>query len=104
MILVRLFGLLVVLTLLVAMYWSPTLVAFGRRARHRAVIAGLNTLFGWTIVGWLALLAWALAAHAEPEGLPLAPARPLRDYCSRIAFPRARALFAGILPTKLARS
>ena len=44
---------------------SPTMIAFGRRARHVSAITALNTLLGWTIVGWLVAFAWSLVAAPE---------------------------------------
>lgn len=66
MVLVRILELLAGLILLMAMYWAPTLVAFGRRAQHWMIIVLLNSLLGWTIIGWLATLTWSILA--KPEG------------------------------------
>lgn len=43
----------------VPVYFVPTLVA-GTRHRNQAAILALNLLLGWTIVGWVAALVWAL--------------------------------------------
>lgn len=61
---VRLLELLAGFLLLIAMYWSPTMIAFGRRTRDWVPIAIINTLAGWTIVGWLIAFAWSLMARA----------------------------------------
>jgi hypothetical protein len=52
-----------------AIYFAPTLVAFFRRQQNRWLILVLNTLFGWTIVGWIICFAWAARA---PSGAPVA--------------------------------
>ena len=41
-------------------YGLPALVAAYRRHDRSEAIARLNLLLGWTVVGWLVLLAWAL--------------------------------------------
>jgi hypothetical protein len=55
------FGKTIFMALLVAAaYGLPSLVAACRRHRRSERIAVLNLLLGWTIVGWLILLVWAL--------------------------------------------
>jgi len=44
------------------MYWLPTIVAIARHTHSALGIATLNFFFGWTVVGWLLALIWALAA------------------------------------------
>ena len=66
MILVRFLELLAAFLLLAAMYWSPTMIAFGRRAWNWPAIAVVNALLGWTLIGWLIALAWA--AIGAPAG------------------------------------
>ncbi|WP_263372813.1 superinfection immunity protein [Granulicella aggregans] len=50
---------MVTLTVLTLIYFLPTLVA-----THRGHTAGgiliLNLFFGWTGIGWLAMMLWAL--------------------------------------------
>ena len=65
MVLVRVAEVLVGFFVLLWMYWSPTMIAFGRRARHASAIAALNTLLGWTVIGWAAAFVWSLAAGSE---------------------------------------
>jgi hypothetical protein len=54
------------LSLLVA-WLLPVLIAFGRgvRVRTRISIAILSVALGWTVVGWVAALLWALEAPRE---------------------------------------
>jgi len=52
---------MIFLTILVLMYFLPTILA-AHRGRGVAGILLLNLFFGWTIIGWFALLAWVLAA------------------------------------------
>lgn len=50
---------IVVWTLLL-IYMFPTLVAVQRVHPQRASIIIINTMLGWTGLGWLIALAWAL--------------------------------------------
>ncbi|HEY0266717.1 MAG TPA: superinfection immunity protein [Rhizomicrobium sp.] len=55
------------LLFLFAMYWLPTLIAIVRRAPSALGIAALNFFLGWTVVGWIMALVWALAASPQPQ-------------------------------------
>ncbi len=46
-----------------AMYFLPTIIASSRDARSMTAIVLLNFFFGWTGVGWLVALIWALTAE-----------------------------------------
>lgn len=48
-------------------YFIPTVVAANRRHARQGAIALLNALAGWTVVGWLAALIWALAGACRPK-------------------------------------
>ena len=47
-------------------YLAPTVVGALRRHRQLSPIALLNVLLGWTVVGWVAALVWALTPTARP--------------------------------------
>ncbi len=55
-------GLLIILA---ALYFLPTLIALSRQHQNKLAIAALNTLLGWTVVGWVAALVWSLTAVAH---------------------------------------
>ncbi len=42
------------------LYLAPAGVAALRGKRNFAAIATLNLLLGWTVIGWIAALVWAL--------------------------------------------
>jgi hypothetical protein len=42
------------------LYMTPTIVACAREHRQTIAIAKLNILLGWTVIGWVSALAWAL--------------------------------------------
>lgn len=50
-----------------AIYCIPTIVAYVRKHKNITAIIILNLAFGWTFVGWLASLLWALNADIEDE-------------------------------------
>lgn len=43
-----------------ALYFLPSIVAFRGRHENALVILIVNTLFGWTILGWLVCIVLAL--------------------------------------------
>jgi hypothetical protein len=48
-------------------YFAPCWIALARSHRELPAIVVLNLLLGWTVVGWLAAMIWALARlSAEP--------------------------------------
>ena len=51
----------------VALYFLPTLI--GLRKRNAGAIFALNLLLGWTIVGWVIALVWALTKEDVPSAV-----------------------------------
>ena len=41
-------------------YFIPTIIAGGRKKRNSGAIFVLNLLLGWTFIGWVVSLIWAL--------------------------------------------
>jgi Superinfection immunity protein len=50
-----------VMVLLSAAYFIPSVVAFLRAHRSKVAILTLNILLGWSVIGWIVALVWALA-------------------------------------------
>jgi len=48
--------------ILAMIYAIPTIIALLRLHRNLAAIAIVNTFLGWTFLGWVATLAWSVAA------------------------------------------
>ena len=46
-------------------YFAPVLIARGHP--HRAAIFVVNLFFGWTLMGWVGWLAWALIRPRRSE-------------------------------------
>lgn len=50
----------VVALVLLCVYFVPTIVASSRRHADRNAILVLNLFLGWTFVGWVIALVWAV--------------------------------------------
>jgi hypothetical protein len=50
-------------------YFLPTII--GRSKRDAGSIFGLNLLLGWSWIGWLVALVWALKADPPPAISPV---------------------------------
>ena len=50
--------------LLIALYFWPSFVGWGKR--NQGAIFTLNLLLGWTIIGWIVALVWAMTKD-EPQ-------------------------------------
>lgn len=65
-------GILVVL----GFYFFPFLIAWARDHRQVLAIFALNLFLGWTFVGWVIALVWALIRPAEEPILTLTREAP----------------------------
>jgi Superinfection immunity protein len=65
------------LLILAGLYFLPTLIASGRHLPERGAIGVFNLLLGWTIIGWLIALLWAITAPA-PYAVYVQPPYPPR--------------------------
>ncbi len=50
----------------IPIYMLPTIIAGYRDHPNTMAVALLNGLLGWTVLGWLAALAWGFARHRFP--------------------------------------
>lgn len=70
-----------------AMYFLPTYEAASRKHPNIGAIAAVNAFLGWTLVGWVVAIAWALK-RAEPviivpaAPVPTAAATRLCPFCA----------------------
>ena len=46
-------------------YLIPAVVAYMRKHNNRAAIIMLNILLGWTLIGWVGALVWAMTKDVE---------------------------------------
>jgi len=56
---------LVLLALILGLYFIPTFAARGK-PQFKSVLA-LNFFLGWTLVGWVVALAWAVKEESSPR-------------------------------------
>lgn len=47
-------------TMLIFLYFLPSIIAETNKHRQYKAISTLNLLFGWTILGWIISLIWSL--------------------------------------------
>src|SRR3990167_8504312 len=69
----ELIGGLVLVIVAFAIYFLPGLLSTNKR--HTSAILALNLFLGWTLVGWLGALIWALVDERldAPQGLKKCP-------------------------------
>jgi hypothetical protein len=77
-------GVVLLLLFAVAIYFLPGIIAAARHKRNTVSIFALNLFLGWSLIGWVIALVWALAQDAPPPAVyyqgpvyqPQPPARP----------------------------
>ena len=65
---------LFLMLVVIALYFLPALIALNRGHPNKLPIGVLNLLLGWSLIGWVAALVWALVAIAEEQGTEPPPA------------------------------
>lgn len=56
-----------ILPLAIMAYLAPLLIAFERRHRYAWTIGAINVATGWTLIGWVAALVWAVNKDIKNE-------------------------------------
>ena len=51
---------LLLIVLIFALYFLPTLIAFLRQHKNKLAIFLLNLLLGWIVLGWVVSLVWSV--------------------------------------------
>ena len=51
---------LVVVVIVGGLYFLPTIIGFLRNKRNKMAILALNFFLGWSLVGWVISMVWAL--------------------------------------------
>ncbi|HEY0613699.1 MAG TPA: superinfection immunity protein [Candidatus Elarobacter sp.] len=77
--LLAVFLVVVAIVCALALYFVPSVVAFSRRVPHKWGVVLVNVFVGWTVLGWLWSLLWALQNGPRPQipiPEPLAPPSP----------------------------
>jgi hypothetical protein len=60
----------IVVIVVIALYFVPSLVAYNRRSLNRASVLVVNVFLGWTFIGWVVALAMAVSRNVEPPTPP----------------------------------
>jgi hypothetical protein len=63
----NLIGFYVVLIMMFGIYIAPLIIAMVRDHHRLPWIGLVNFAAGWTVVGWIAAVAWSLTAIRQPE-------------------------------------
>jgi ABC-type sugar transport system permease subunit len=50
----------VLITLLSLFYFLPVAIAFNKKRANTGAIFALNLFLGWSLIGWVVALVWAL--------------------------------------------
>lgn len=50
----------IIFILALVLYMLPTIVAIGRQQSNMNAIGVLNLFLGWTFIGWVVALVWAM--------------------------------------------
>ncbi len=58
---------IIFLVVAVPIYFFPAMIAWFRQHQSLAAVIMLNALLGWTVVGWIVILLWALSGPGEAE-------------------------------------
>ena len=58
-------GLILIMLFGLPVYFVPTIIAAVRQTRNLVYIILLNLLAGWTFLGWVAALVWAIVADKK---------------------------------------
>ena len=61
--------------IILVLYFLPTISAYERKKKNTSSIFVINFFFGWTLIGWVIALSWALSkdnkqvitVHTEKE-------------------------------------
>ena len=57
-------------------YFIPGIIAATRRHRKATYIFLVNLFFGWSVLGWIFALVWALRANVAPKAVAVPPPLP----------------------------
>jgi hypothetical protein len=63
-------------------YFLPTIVAMARGKTNLTGILIVNLLFGWSVIGWIVALIWAVSTERVDQ-VRYAQAVPQSRFCTR---------------------
>lgn len=79
-------GIFILYALGLCLYFTPAFLAAGKK-RNSTAIFGLNLLLGWTVLGWIGALVWALSKddpQPTAEAIENAPTGNIVDEIERL--------------------
>jgi hypothetical protein len=56
-----------IIILLLVLHFIPTIIGYKRGVTHAGMLLLVNILIGWTLIGWVACLIWAIFARTQAE-------------------------------------
>jgi len=59
---------LMILVIAIAIHFLPIILAYGRNAANFWGIVVINVFLGWTFLGWVIALTWAVTAKPKTYG------------------------------------
>jgi hypothetical protein len=80
---------LCVLAAIGALYFLPTIVAVRRQKTNLTAIAVVNVLLGWSVIGWIIAMVWAVSTQVVDAPASAGPAT-LCVHCGKYNLPTAR--------------
>lgn len=51
--------------IIILIYFIPSISAYSRKKKNASSILVVNFFLGWTFIGWIVALSWALSKDAE---------------------------------------
>ncbi len=73
------------LAMCVGLYFLPAII--GSKKHNATAILAVNVLLGWTVIGWIVALVWALSEGPVPGGVPATyPNAPPNPYAPPAAY------------------
>ena len=82
-----------------ALYFFPTIVAFVKKKANKSAILVLNIFLGWTLVGWVVALVWAVSEEQRPVVLQqtiMQPMPPHQGATQTLEVPPSKGLQLGV--------
>ncbi len=61
------FGMLFLFVFMFLIYFLPSIVAISKKKSNTVAIVVLNIFLGWTLLGWVISLVWALTADQQAQ-------------------------------------
>lgn len=74
---------IVIISLLI--YFLPAIIASNQKKENAGAVLALNFLLGWTLIGWVIALVWAMTKDKQPIVTTAATAPSTADELTKLA-------------------